>query len=206
MSRFVTHQQLEDAIAAAARGIALGLRECETHAAQPKIQRARLQLAQIEKFLSNGTRTIRGIASTGSIDRVGDIVEPLGGTWALPLPLLWQHDHAKPIGAVREAKAAREGISIVAEIVEGVQAADDAWRLIEGGALDSFSIGFIGRKGEPIATGTRWTAWELLEISVVSVPANVDAKITSTRAAKLNGPVKLIQPVRPGVKLIGGTP
>lgn len=136
-----------------------------------------LPLTHVTKFLSNGKRTIRGLATTNSLDRHGDVVVSKGGTWKLPLPLLWAHDHQSPIGVVREAVATSEGVRITAEIVEGIPKADEVWKLIEAGALDSYSIGFIGVKGEPIPTGTRWDSWELLEISIVAVPSNRDSKL-----------------------------
>lgn len=161
-------------------------------------KRMDLQLSQVQKFVSNGKRTVRGYATTGSVDRHGDVVVPAGGTWRLPLPLLWAHDHKQPIGVVREANATRDGVRIVAEIVEGIPQADAVWKLIEAGALDSYSIGFLPIKGTPIATGTRWDSWELTEISVVSVASNRDAKLAKAHA----GGIKL---VRASIPLIRNT-
>ena len=39
------------------------------------------------------TRTIKGVASTPTTDRMGDIVEPMGMEFKNPLPLIWQHRH-----------------------------------------------------------------------------------------------------------------
>lgn len=153
-----------------------------------KSMRMSLALTHVQKFMSGGKRTVRGLASTASVDRHGDIVMPKGGIWRLPLPLLWSHDHTSPIGVVREAVATHEGVRITADIVEGIAKADEVWSLIEAGALDSFSIGFIGLEGEAIPTGTRWTSWELMEISVVAVPSNRDSKIGKSAV----GAVKLV--------------
>lgn len=152
-------------------------------AAKETMKRAELQLSRIQKFVGGGRRVIRGIASTPSTDRMGDIVEPLGGTWKLPLPLLWNHHHDHPIGWVRSAKASRAGIEIEAEIAEGIGKADEIWRMVELSLMDSFSIGFRALRTEPIATGVRFTSWELLEVSVVTVPANADAKIRRGQSA-----------------------
>lgn len=57
---------------------------------------------------------VSGIASTPQPDRMGDIVEPKGAKFALPMPLLWQHDAKAPIGIVTAAKVSPAGIAITA--------------------------------------------------------------------------------------------
>ncbi|MFM7011873.1 MAG: peptidase U35, partial [Betaproteobacteria bacterium] len=52
------------------------------------------------KSYDDDERTIEGIATTPSPDRYGDIVEPDGAKFQLPIPLLWQHDSDKPVGHV----------------------------------------------------------------------------------------------------------
>lgn len=149
----------------------------------PVTKRLSMHMDGVEKFVSNGERILRGIASTPNIDRQGDIVEPLGGSWKLPVPLLWAHDHGSPVGWVREAKATPDGILVTCEVAQGVGRADEAWALAEAGLAASFSIGFRGLESEPIPTGRRWVRWELLELSIVVVPANSDARITAAEAA-----------------------
>ena len=135
-------------------------------------------ISPVQKFVDGGLRMVRGFASTGDVDRQSDIVVPSGMKAQLPVPLLWQHDQKQPIGTVRSAEIRPEGIWIEASIVSGVQRADEAWALIDARAVDSFSIGFRGLKSEPIAGGgMRFTSWELYEVSIVSVPANANAKI-----------------------------
>ena len=48
------------------------------------------------KAVDDARRVLRGIASTPSTDRSGDIVLPAGARFTLPMPLLWQHDQDKP--------------------------------------------------------------------------------------------------------------
>lgn len=174
-------------------------------------KRAEAQLAGIQKFISNGKRTVRGLASSISVDRMGDIVEPRGGSWRLPIPLLWQHSQKDPIGWVRSIEVRKDGLWIEAEIAEGFSRADETWQMVQAGLLDSFSIGFRALKSEPLpGGGLRFTSWELLEVSVVSVPANPDAKISGSKLpeAKGSGSVSLakrrgsVSLIRPGVKLL----
>jgi hypothetical protein len=55
------------------------------------------------KAVDDDKREITGIASTPGTDRDGDIVEPAGAEFILPVPLLWQHRSAEPIGYVSKA-------------------------------------------------------------------------------------------------------
>ena len=152
-------------------------------------KRLTLAVSGVQKFVSAGRRKVRGYASTAKVDRVGDVVLPRGGTWTLPLPLLLQHVHSDPIGLVRSVEVRGEGLWIEAELVEGIGKADDAWLMIESGLLGAFSIGFRSIKSEPLPTGgLKFTAWELYEISVVTIPAQPDARIQRST----DGAIKLI--------------
>jgi len=147
------------------------------------VKHAKLQLNSITKFAGGGKRTIRGLANSGRTDRVGDIVEPKGGRWTLPVPLLWQHKHDQPIGWVRQIDARTDGLWITAELASGIGKADEAWAMIEAGLVDSYSIGFCADNWDPLPSGgKRFTSWSLLEVSVVTIPADAAAKIR--RSAK----------------------
>lgn len=141
-------------------------------------KRLELALSSVQKFVTSGKRRVRGFASTDALDRQGDVVVPSGGKWALPLPLLREHRHDSPIGWVRDVEVRGAGLWVEVEFAEGVGQADEVWSLVEAGLVDSYSIGFIGTKAEKLSNGgNRFTQWELLEVCVVSVPANPNAKI-----------------------------
>jgi hypothetical protein len=90
---------------------------------------------------------------------------------------------------VRSIDVHSDGLWIEAEFAEGFDRADEVWRMIQAGLLDSFSIGFRSMKSEPLSGGgLRFTRWELLEISVVVVPANADAKISRSGARRAEIP------------------
>jgi HK97 family phage prohead protease len=134
--------------------------------------------APVQKFMSGGARAIRGWASTSDLDRQGDVIVPSGMTVQLPVPLLWQHLHDKPVGTITTAEVRGSGVWIEAKLVDGIALADDALKLVEARAIDTFSVGFRILKSEPLPTGgLRITQWELLEISLVSVAANPAARI-----------------------------
>ena len=80
------------------------------------MQRAYSQLTI--KAVNEDQRTIEGVATTPSPDRMGDIVEPTGAVFKLPIPLLYQHDSSQPIGHVEAAKVSKDGITITARLVK----------------------------------------------------------------------------------------
>jgi HK97 family phage prohead protease len=137
------------------------------------------------KEVNDDARIIRGLATTPSPDRAGDIVKPEGAEYTLPLPLLWQHNSGQPIGHVTEARVTKKGIEIVAQIAKGVsEEIDRAWALIKGGLVRGLSIGFRGLDTEqiPNSWGVIFQKWEWLELSAVTIPANAEATIQSVKS------------------------
>lgn len=129
-------------------------------------------------------RRISGIASTPALDRQGDVLDPAGATFKLPFPLLMGHDHGQPIGEVIDARTTPQGIWISAQIApEGTSdRIDEAWRLIRAGLIKGLSVGFIGRDYEVMKNGgRRFTEWEIIELSAVTVPANQEAEILEVK-------------------------
>ena len=143
------------------------------------------------KSVDEESRTIEGIASSPSIDRVGDIVEPMGARFKLPLPLLLDHNHAEQVGHVEFAKPTKSGIPFKATIKkipepgEVQQLVDKAWHLVKYKLRSAVSIGFRAMEGgvELLKTGGyRFTDWEWYELSLVSIPAQPDAILTSIKS------------------------
>jgi HK97 family phage prohead protease len=171
--------------------------------AEKRIVRADFRVGSVEKFLSSGKRTVRGIASSASVDRVGDIVVPSGGKWRLPVIMLYQHRHDSPVGWVRSLQVKGNELHFEAEIATGIGEADRVWEMVDGGLLQSCSIGFRALSGGTEIMpggGIKFTSWELLELSVVSVPVNPDARLGP---AKAPAPIKLVSPYdRGAVRLI----
>lgn len=126
-----------------------------------------------DKFL-----IVRGLASTGEVDRYSDKIAPeawnskaLKAYKKNPV-LLYAHDHMQLIGKVFEIEKTDKGLEVVAGIYKNWEYANR----VEDGILKAFSVGFYIDKG-----GIEYNeekdiydikSVELLEISVVSVPAN----------------------------------
>lgn len=135
------------------------------------------------KSFDEEERVIRGIASTPETDREGDQVIPKGARFQLPVPLLAQHDHNQPVGMVTQAEVSDKGIEIEAVLPKdsGLTYVERAWRQVKAGLLRGFSIGFRADKYEPISTGKKWLSYEIFEISLVTIPANAGAGISSVK-------------------------
>lgn len=137
------------------------------------------------KAVDDSTGILEGIASTPSTDRMGDIVEPKGAQFKLPLPFLWQHNAREPLGHVLSAKVTDAGIWIKAQISLGVlPEIDRAWTLIKAGLVRGLSIGFRSIEEQDIkgTWGMRFVKWEWLELSAVTIPANSDATIQTIKS------------------------
>ena len=140
------------------------------------------------KSVDSESRIIRGIASTPSTDRAGDIVEPKGAKFKLPVPFLSQHDHQSPIGNVTSARVTDKGIEIEASIAKdtGLEYVDRAWAQIKAGLVRGLSIGFRAMKAEPVDAdkphkGIRFKEWELYELSAVTIPCNAECNISAVK-------------------------
>ena len=138
------------------------------------------------------TRTITGIASTPKQDRDNDILDMVGAKFALPIPLLWQHNCNQPIGEVTDATVTEEGIEITATIVKILEEGtlknrtDEAWQSIKSGLVKCLSIGFRPLEYNYLedSWGMHIKVWEWYELSAVTVPANPEAVITSVKKIK----------------------
>lgn len=137
-------------------------------------------LLEVKSF-DDDQRVIEGIATSITPDRVGDVVEPRGASFKLPLPLLWQHQKDKPIGHVISATVTDTGIHVRAQIAKGVLPyIDEAWALIRSKLVRGLSIGFRPLEDPELIKGTyglRFKSWEWLELSPVTIPAHGEASI-----------------------------
>jgi HK97 family phage prohead protease len=144
------------------------------------------------KSIDAKRRILRGMASTPTPDRGGDIVEPKGVQFTNPLPLLLHHDSRRPVGTVKFEKATDAGIAFEAhipEIKEPGTLADrvlEAWQSVESGLLKGVSIGYriLAGGAEFIREtgGLHLKSIEVFELSLVAVPMNADATIQSIKS------------------------
>jgi HK97 family phage major capsid protein/HK97 family phage prohead protease len=136
-------------------------------------------------------RIFSGMATTPTMDRVNDTIDPLGAKFATPLPLLRAHDSRQPIGNVTFKKPTAKGIEFEAEIpvIDPAKSAelaarlDMAWEEIRSGIVKAVSIGFRALKYSFLDNGgIAFEEIEVYELSTVAVPANSEAVITSVKS------------------------
>ncbi|MGR8759446.1 phage major capsid protein [Bacillus thuringiensis] len=141
------------------------------------------------KALDESKREITGVATTPEPDRVGDVVEPLGAKFAAELPLLWQHQHDKPVGTAKFGKPTKTGIPFTATlpIIDEPGALKDlvdmAWQSVKAKLVRGVSIGFRAIEYSFIENGgVRFSETEIFELSLVTIPANASASIHSIKS------------------------
>lgn len=159
------------------------------------------------KALDKKMRTFRGWATTPTMDRVNDTVNPKGVTFKNPLPLLHQHRHTSPIGTALFKKPTAQGIEFDAGIpyIEEPGSlkdrVDTAWGEIEHGLVRAVSIGFRPIKyAYKEDGGIDFQETEVYELSAVTIPANSEALITSLKSLHDRGiyllPNELVQEIK----------
>jgi len=141
------------------------------------------------RAVSDDERIITGIATTPTPDRMGDILEPFGAEYAAEIPALWQHNHHEPVGHVSLGKATSKGIPFTIRMVKtdepGVlkDRLDEAWQSVKLKLVKAVSVGFRALEYALMdGGGVRFLKFEILELSLVTVPANADCTITSIKS------------------------
>jgi HK97 family phage prohead protease len=130
------------------------------------------------KASSDGAVRIVGLANTPKLDRMKEVIEIGAFTRTLDIfatnpIMLAQHDPNRPIGYFDELTITPGGLLVRGVVVSGTPAADQAQALIKQGVWRTFSIGFRELDGFYDEAETyHITDLELLEISLVSIPAN----------------------------------
>lgn len=144
-------------------------------------------------------RVLRFIGSDETEDRAGDVVSFDG--WEIdnytknPV-VLFNHDSARPVGKAQAVRLNRLDKRLEFDVYfpevkelssDGVQPSEHAlfidtiYNLYKGGFLSAVSVGFKGHKASPRpgTWGMNFESQELLELSLVSVPANPNALVTA---------------------------
>lgn len=143
----------------------------------------------------NTLMAFRHVLTTDRKDRDGDVLHSSGADVDPSMLLLFQHVHTMPIGKlviVEEKTASR--LVVVSCVVDVNSVAHDAAVMIDNG-MGRFSHGFRAMEFSEIkGGGFDVTKFEIMEESLVSVPANIDAAtedvlLTLVEGGKLTSPL-----------------
>lgn len=95
------------------------------------------------------------------------------------VPLLWQHDAAKPIGRVERVSEDARGLRVIASVSPGSAQGREALALLRAGAVSGLSFGYRVRQSARNAkSGLReLTDLDLLEVSLVTFPMQPLARV-----------------------------
>lgn len=140
-----------------------------------------------------GERQIRVRAASGKADRVGDIVDIEGidiGNFKKNPIILWAHDHyGLPVAkAVKISKSNALDMVFQFPTAEEYSFADTVYKLVKGKYINGVSIGARVKEAEWIkdkegrVIGRKFTSLELLEVSIVPIPADSKALITAVKS------------------------
>lgn len=155
----------------------------------------RAAIPAVAEFKAEPSGLIKGLASAFSNepDRVGDRVAPGAFTKTLrehaataTMPAMhWQHCQETVVGRWTDLRETRHGLEVVGQLNLKTAAGRDAFEHVQAGDARWLSIGFNtpegGRKydGNGIYT---LTEIDLIEISIVSAPADRKAQITQVKS------------------------
>jgi len=160
--------------------------------------------------METGDRTLTYIASDETPDRMGDVIKVAGWnltTYKRNPVILWGHDtsNVPPIGRatnVRRSVMEDGKPALLASVEfappEAHEFADTIYQLSKGGFLNAVSVGFMPLEAEEATEkekadlgmppyGVIYSSADLLEISVVSVPANPSALVTGAKSLAAAG-------------------
>jgi HK97 family phage prohead protease len=146
------------------------------------------------KSMDDEQRVIRGIATTPEIDRMGDSIDPMGVKVSTDIPLFLYHDSTKVVGRARFGKATKDGIPFEARLPKIAEAGrlkervDEAWQMLKYELIQCVSIGFnvLNEAYERLKEtgGYLFSEIEVLELSLVPIPALPSAVITGIRSGE----------------------
>lgn len=138
-----------------------------------------------------------GYASTfGNVDQGGDVVEPGAFIEGIvkakkdgrTIPMLWQHDQREPIGVWVDMAEDTKGLYVKGNLlIEADPLAKRAHGLLKAKALGGMSIGYripVGgaEQDEKRRGVTRLKTIDLREISLVTMPMNIEARVTGVKS------------------------
>ncbi|MGE3245720.1 MAG: HK97 family phage prohead protease [Beijerinckiaceae bacterium] len=124
---------------------------------------------------------------------------------AAPPSMFWNHNSDRPIGVWTSLVEDAKGLKVEGRLITETAAGAEAYALLKAGAVSGLSIGFRSRSSERGANGSRiLTQIELVEVSLVSLPAASKARVTNVKNTGASGLAALSEAVRRAAHTIRG--
>lgn len=131
------------------------------------------------------TGVFSGYASVFAInDKHNDIVLPgaFADTDLTKVKILWQHEHQHPIGKILAIQEDSYGLWVEIKLLLDITKAKDVYAMLKENIIQHMSIGYIPIKYKTNAKKQRiLEKVELLEISLVTFPANEMASVVAVK-------------------------
>jgi HK97 family phage prohead protease len=138
-------------------------------------------------------RQVQVICSTGSVDRMGEVVDQNGidlSAYRSNPVILWNHNPNVPIARAIDIGVVNGKLQATCQFPpSGIsQKADEVLGLVQAGVINGVSVGFRPIQTEPMSKAVprgpqRYIRSSLQEFSIVTVPANAEALVTARSAA-----------------------
>lgn len=153
---------------------------------------------EIKNMSESGT--IEGLAAGyGNVDLQGDVIAPgaFAGSLMMAksagrvLPMLLHHDLSRPVGRWDDFAETDGGLVAKGKLTLETADAREAFALLRDRALTGLSVGFSGAKRAP---GRVIEQADLHEVSLVTIPANPRARVSSIKS--IHGPRDLEELLR----------
>lgn len=149
-----------------------------------------------------------GYASTfGNVDSGGDVVEPGAFIESIVkakkerrnIPMLWQHNRQEPIGFWKDLAEDAKGLFVKGQLlIEDDPLAKRAFAHVKAGTLGGMSIGYRLMPGSAESDDrrpgvTKLKKIDLREISLVTMPMNVEARFTGIKSILEGGKMPTVR-------------
>lgn len=140
-----------------------------------------------------------GYASTfGNVDLGGDVVEPGAFIESVvkakadrrKIPMLWMHDQAVLLGKWLDIAEDAKGLYVKGKLNLGTVAGREKYEQLKEDEIGGMSIGYRIPAGgaephERRAGVTRLKKVDLREVSLVSMPMNIEARVTGVKSERM---------------------
>lgn len=128
--------------------------------------------------------TVTGIAwPFGTVDHVGDVIEPGAFAFANALPIVIEHDQEKVVGVWETFAETEKGLEVKGRLfVEGIKPAREAWQNLRARRWSGLSIGYRLHEAKARPGGRTLTSITVTEISLCRHPVNPAARVVEVKS------------------------